>query len=232
MTKVIGICGLIGSGKGTAADYLHQQYQFEKVSFADRLKDGVSAMFGWPRDLLEGDTPESREWRETPDPFWTEESKNFPIGKKYGDITPRLVLQLVGTECMRNGLHEDIWTLLVKQQCDQFREKGVSVVIPDTRFSNEIDLIKRLGGEIWWVRRGDLPEWWDTAIYTNQKMKEGYSPWYKNSRSSLTFMPDTYPNVHISEWNWAMPDAEYDQIIENDGSLEDLYDKVAARLNT
>ena len=52
---IIGICGLIGSGKGTVADVLVDQ-GFTKVSFADKLKDGVSTIFGWDRAMLEGDT--------------------------------------------------------------------------------------------------------------------------------------------------------------------------------
>jgi ferredoxin len=60
---IIGICGLIGSGKGTVADVLVDQ-GFTKVSFADKLKDGVSTIFGWNRAMLEGDTDESRQWRE------------------------------------------------------------------------------------------------------------------------------------------------------------------------
>ena len=46
---IIGICGLIGSGKGTVADILVDEH-FKKISFADKLKDGVSTVFGWDRD--------------------------------------------------------------------------------------------------------------------------------------------------------------------------------------
>jgi dephospho-CoA kinase len=38
---IIGMCGLIGSGKGTVADILIDQYNFKKISFADKLKDAV-----------------------------------------------------------------------------------------------------------------------------------------------------------------------------------------------
>ena len=70
MRQIIGIAGLIGSGKDTVANHLINNHNFTSVKFADKLKDGVAAIFEWPRDLLEGDTDESREWRETPDPFW------------------------------------------------------------------------------------------------------------------------------------------------------------------
>jgi len=49
---IIGVCGLIGSGKGTVADILQNNHNFIKVSFADSLKDCVSVVFGWDRALL------------------------------------------------------------------------------------------------------------------------------------------------------------------------------------
>ena len=42
-------------------------------------------MFGWDREMLEGDTEESRDWREKVDPYWSTETGN--------PITPRLILQ-------------------------------------------------------------------------------------------------------------------------------------------
>ena len=53
---IIGICGLIGSGKDTIADYLVTNYNFKKLSFADKLKDSVATMFDWDRELLDGKT--------------------------------------------------------------------------------------------------------------------------------------------------------------------------------
>ena len=42
---LIGICGLIGSGKGTVADILVRDFKFKKISFADKLKDTVAHLF-------------------------------------------------------------------------------------------------------------------------------------------------------------------------------------------
>ena len=105
---IIGICGLIGSGKGTAADILVDEHGFTKLSFADKLKDGVATIFGWDRAMLEGDTDESRQWRELKDDFWSNETKM--------EVTPRLVLQLFGTDCMRNGFDDGIWVSTIKKK--------------------------------------------------------------------------------------------------------------------
>lgn len=71
---VVGICGLIGNGKGTVGDILVKERGFQKLSFADKLKDAVAVMFDWDREMLEGITDESRAWREQPDEFWTAET--------------------------------------------------------------------------------------------------------------------------------------------------------------
>ena len=46
---IIGVCGLIGAGKDTIADYLVNIHQFRRESFANTLKDAVSSEFGWDR---------------------------------------------------------------------------------------------------------------------------------------------------------------------------------------
>ena len=148
MQKIIGIAGLIGSGKDTVATHLINNHNFTSVKFADKLKDGVSAIFEWPRDLLEGDTKESREWRETPDPFWTKE-----LGM---DITPRYVLQKFGTE-VRDGFHIYTWTILLKKTIVE--NPNTNYVIADVRFTHEDKLIKELGGNMWRVTRGPDPDW-------------------------------------------------------------------------
>jgi hypothetical protein len=184
---IIGICGLIGSGKGTVADILEQDQGFIKVSFADSLKDAVTAVFGWPRHLLEGDTDESREWREQVDPWWATR-----LGMP--DLTPRLILQLWGTEVCRLGFHDDIWIASMERKLDS----NVNYVIPDTRFPNEIALIKKLGGQVWHVERGSRPSWFD-------QYKLGGSP------------PS---NIHASEWAWVR--SKFEHTIENNGTVDQL----------
>jgi hypothetical protein len=69
--RIVVLQGLIGSGKDSTARYLLQKYGGVKMSFASTLKDVVSVLFDWDRNLLEGDTEESREWRETIDEWWS-----------------------------------------------------------------------------------------------------------------------------------------------------------------
>jgi len=205
---IIGITGLIGSGKGTVADILVEEHNYIKLSFADKLKDGVATVFGWERSMLEGDSVESREWRETVDEFWTNETGR--------EITPRLVLQEFGTDCMRNGFYDGVWVSLVKQEI--LNHAQTKYIIPDVRFKNEIKVIKELGGEIWNIRRGELPEWWGTAILDN--------------RTNSTFMKDNHPEVHQSEWRWISTNDTFDKILYNDDSIKALYSKVSAELST
>jgi hypothetical protein len=154
--------------------------------------------------MLEGETLESREFRETPDIFWS---------KKTGipNFTPRLALQLMGTDVMRNHFHQDIWIDSLEYR---LRSKSANrcVVISDARFRNELDLIKNLGGKIIWVQRGEMPEWYDTAKTAH------------NNAISRKIMETKYRDVHESEWNWAGYPVDY--IIKNDSSLEDLYTDV------
>tara|TARA_B110000285_G_C15129693_1_gene622703 strand:- start:467 stop:1159 length:693 start_codon:yes stop_codon:yes gene_type:complete len=212
---IIGICGLIGSGKGTVADFLVEQQGFTKLSFADKLKDGVASVFGWDREMLEGNTTGSREWREKVDPYWSTETGS--------PVTPRLVLQLFGTDCMRNGFYDGIWVSLVKKQL--LDNPTGKFVIPDVRFENEANMIKSIGGELWRAKRGDDPEWWPIAQtqlrQQNQKKKT-------NSIVVAHKMEDQYPDVHISEWAWC--NVEFDATIENNGTVEFLKNRVLNHL--
>lgn len=193
---IIGVCGLIGSGKGTVADMLVAEHGFVKVSFADKLKDAVSEMFDWPRDMVEGDTNESREWREKVDEFWTKET-----GRQ---ITPRLVLQEFGTECMRQGFYDGIWVSLVKKRI--LDNPTTNFVVPDTRFPNEIKMIQELGGKVWWVRREQLPGW------------------FVDYRISAVEPND----IHSSEWAWGR--TSFDEIIDNNETVTELRNQVVDRL--
>ena len=201
---IIGICGFIGSGKDTVADYLVNFHEFRRESFANTLKDAVAAVFGWDRTMLEGRTKEAREWREQVDFWWSNR-----LGRQ---ITPRWVLQYWGTEVCRKGFHDDIWIASLE---NKLRTSKDSVVISDCRFPNEIDSIRKAGGEIIWVKRGELPSWYNLAIDANKGI-------------NLAFQELKRLGIHASETAWV--GTEFDHEIDNNGSIDDLYKQVQALL--
>ena len=198
---IVGICGLIGSGKDTIADYLVNFHEFRRESFANTLKDAVSSVFGWDRTMLEGRTKEAREWREEVDHWWADRL-DMPT------LTPRWVLQYWGTEVCRKGFHDDIWIASLENKLRNSRDH---VVISDCRFPNEISSIRNTGGKIIWVRRGELPDWYDLAIEANKN-------------NNLAIQELKLRKIHASETAWIGTD--FDEIIYNDGSINDLYQQV------
>lgn len=199
---IIGVCGFIGSGKDTVADYLVNFHEFRRDSFANSLKDAVSSVFGWDRTLLEGRTKEAREWREQIDPWWAERLA-MPT------LTPRWVLQYWGTEVCRQGFHDDIWVASVENKLRQTKD---NIVISDVRFPNEVTAIKNSGGLVVRVVRGQEPAWLRVA----QSACAG-------DNKSIRLMNDEF-KVHASEWAWL--GTEFDVVVDNNGSIDGLYTQV------
>lgn len=198
MKKIIGITGSAGSGKDTIGDILVRNLpNWEKVSFAGHLKDVTALLFGFDRKMLAGETPEDRQIREQPDPYWSEK-----MGK---DFTPRFALQFFGTNLLRNQLHQNIWVDCLEKK---ILESDKNIVITDVRFPNEIDMIKSIGGEVWRVERGTLPNWWEKAIYYNTK-------------PNTLDVPPELKNVHESEWRWIGYDNP-SHVFHNNQTIEDL----------
>lgn len=207
---IIGITGFIGSGKDTAANFLVAQHGFKRDSFAGALKDAVASVFGWDRELLEGLTSEARAWREQVDPWW---SKRL----KMPHLTPRWVLQYWGTDVCRYGFHDDIWIAALE---NRLRHRTGNTVISDVRFPNEITAIRKAGGIVVWVQRGELPEWYDCALRENTTHED--EQWLLEDAHQL--MPQKYPKVHKSEWAWI--GTHFNDVIDNNGTVEQLYETI------
>ena len=196
---IVGVLGFMSSGKGTVGEILAEGMGFVPLSFADSLKNSVSAIFGWDRALLEGDTKESREFRETVDSFW---SKKFSK-----DITPRYILQQFGTEVCRNNLLDSIWVDSLERKILQHE----NVVITDVRFNNEIEFLKNLGATLIQVNRDvAMPHWYDVYSIEDAEYFEDYA---------------NKQGIHRSEYEW-LGNPNIDHIIENNGSFRDLELKV------
>ena len=142
---IIGLVGYIGAGKGTVRDILVRNHGYHGFAFADALKDAVATIFTWPRGLLEGDSNASRAFRERVDVWWS---------NKLGyEVTPRLILQKMGTEACRQNISDNIWISALEKRIQGYDD----VVITDVRFPNEIAFVRSVGGVIVRVKRGADP---------------------------------------------------------------------------
>ena len=186
--KIIAICGFQGSGKDTLANILIKKYGYKKLSFGGTVKDVASIIFNWDRKMLEGDSKESREWREKVDDWW---SKKLEIK----NLTPRYILQQIGTDLFRNNFHKDIWINCLEKKLIDYDK----VVITDCRFPNELKILNKYNATIIQIYRGNLPEWFnDVKLGKKDPPKE----------------------LHESETSWIKESSNYN--ILNNGTIEEL----------
>ena len=134
MTNLIGITGKLNSGKDTVAQMIKEVsgVEYETKRYADPLKDMVCTLLGVNRETLE-----DRTFKETVVPW---------LGK-----TPRYLMQTMGTEWGRNLVNDEIWLSAM------FKDYSAETnwVVPDVRFVNEADSIRKRGGIIIEVRRDE-----------------------------------------------------------------------------
>lgn len=122
--KIIAITGLKRSGKDTLADYIVEKYGFTKVKIADPLKDICKQLFGLTDSQVETDE------KEVVDANW--------------GVTPRQILQFVGTEMFQWKLQElmpDIGRAFWMRQLLQTHTND-NIVISDMRFVHEYNILK------------------------------------------------------------------------------------------
>lgn len=171
--KIITISGKAGAGKDTFARLLQKQlslfdYKTLIVHYADKLKFVCERYYGWD-------------------------------GKK--DEAGRKLLQKVGTELYRENLWEDYWVYGVALDLKMMEVAGVMpdfVLIPDTRFPNEIEVMEDVFGE-------------GSVIAVNVTRD--------------TQLLDGEAAQHSSET--AMDDYQFSIVIENNSTLEALEEKAA-----
>lgn len=132
--KLIGLTGKARSGKDTVGAYLCKQRGFVRTAFADPVKEAVRYIFGLS-------------YKQT----WGDELKEVPV-EPWG-ITPRRMMQLLGTECVKPHFGDDIWCKRWKLTYDQL--DGDNVVVTDVRFDHEAAFLRNLGAIIVEVYRGE-----------------------------------------------------------------------------
>lgn len=159
---IIGLSGYARSGKDTVAGMLMGIHGYERVAFADKIKDLL-----WEMDplIMHGDIP-----------FRLQdiiESKGWETAKtEYPEV--RRLLQDLGVGG-RKLLDDSVW---ITSALRQFGETD-KIVVTDVRFKNEATMIKLLGGQVWRINRinvgpandhiseHDLDDWEFDGVITN-----------------------------------------------------------------
>jgi hypothetical protein len=255
---IIGVNGKIGSGKDTVGKIIqglivakehnvlnpnfewiekyHINSSFEIKKFAGKLKQTASLLTGIPIEKFE-----DQEFKKT----YLGEEWNSPYNIPFsgpdfvehdGGMTVRTLLQKLGTEAMRDGLHENVWVnalfadyRIIPAKFKDLKE-GEDIltkeweypkwIITDMRFPNEMKAVKeRKGITIRVVREHDIkvqhsgdPDDFHIEKFDNTNPKH------------VALKLGQLLNLHPSET--ALDDAEFDYEIINDGTIEDLIEKV------
>ncbi len=131
---LIGLSGKKYSGKTTAANYL-EGHGFIPLAFADPLKAAAREIFDLSNEETNG------ELKEEVNPYW--------------GVTPRQLLQRMGTEAMRGTFGPDIWIKALFAKVDRYQSTGLQpdFVVSDVRFKNEADAIRARGGYVVRIER-------------------------------------------------------------------------------
>jgi len=141
MGIVIGLAGRKQSGKSTLARRLVDFHAFNEIALADPIR--------WMLEPLIDSTSQSTfgDWYEH---LYLDKEK--PIAELYG-LSGRFLMQQLGTEWGRKCIHPDLWVDITLKRIEQ-SPSGLNWVIPDVRFKNEVDRIRKAGGFTIWVERG------------------------------------------------------------------------------
>lgn len=154
MPKLIGICGRIGAGKTTFANYLIEE-GFEEITFAQPVKKIVEIVYGFDYDILLAKTQSTRQKRDE---------------LIIDGYNARTRMEQVGT--MFRNVEPNTWINVAKRKINELYTKGKNIIVTDCRYKNEIDAIRKLGGKIIVIYRND-----DDLIITNDDKKSHPSRW-------------------------------------------------------
>lgn len=177
------------SGKSTVAEGLMRQ-RYTRVPFAETVKDMVDLLLhtlGYTNDVR------CRM-------LW-HDMKAYPLPELDG-VTPRELLQTLGTDWGRNMVHPDLWVRLGMAKAKRELARGRAVVIDDVRFLNEAEAIRAAGGVMVQIKRnlsqgdplplheseGQLNEYaFDLTILNNQPTAES---WQAKALTALGSLSD------------------------------------------
>lgn len=160
MTKLpnlIGVCGRIGAGKDTFAETISRYYGYKHIAFSDPLYGMLKDLNPWiqiTRKMLDGMTEEERgdlyrhahalliRYKTLLHLFGLDRTKRI-------SSEVRRYFQLLGTECGRDVHGQDCWLRVAERT---MTEDPGNYVITDLRFDNEMNFVKKKGGQIWLIK--------------------------------------------------------------------------------
>lgn len=169
MKPIIAVSGLVedeqgnrgsaGAGKDLVADILVSKHGFVRIALADEMKRIAQRLWDFSGSALWGPSEERNKLDE-----------RYPTPNN-GYLTPRFVLQKLGTEVGRS-IDPDVWVRHAVNMSKSVLEQGFvysalegvrvrgeyerraqGVVISDLRYPNEMKLIRKAGGQIWRKKR-------------------------------------------------------------------------------
>ena len=198
---IIGILGKKGAGKDTVAKILKSS-GFYDVKFAGNLKTACKNIFSFTEEQVNGSE------KETIDDFWK--------------VTPREIMQFFGTDLMRDqigvvvpGIDKNIWVKCIERQIINLQKTSGTdnFTVSDVRFENEVDFIHRMGGLIIKIDRTSR----------DGTSRDGTRP--DDNRNGNHNESNTGFTGHSSE-NEMQNITNYDYLVINDGTIEDLQSKI------
>jgi hypothetical protein len=145
--NIIGLTGFAQHGKNTVAE-VFEGLGYRPKAFADALREmarRLNPVITWSSGVVDGKTyTQVKRYAELVDEVGYEEAKKHAEARR--------VLQVLGTECVRDIIGENSWVHALTRQLFP----GEKYVITDVRFPNEARAVASLGGEVWRVHRPDF----------------------------------------------------------------------------
>jgi hypothetical protein len=142
---LIALSGYAGAGKDSFADVLVEDHGFKRYAWADTLRlaaEALNPIVGWDEDAGSGPI----RYKDALDTVGYVRAKEL-----YPEF--REVLQKLGTEVGRNLIDENVWVDATLARVERECGEGEDIVFTDTRFPNEADAVRQMGGHVVRVQR-------------------------------------------------------------------------------
>ena len=144
--KLVGLTGYAGSGKDTFAKSLRLRGAYERVGFADAVKEMALVLDPWIIvPSAHGGQHDFELLSQVVRRLGWDEAKKIANVRSY--------LQKLGTDAVREIINKDAWVMAAQGKIWPLITEGTNVVVTDVRFQNEADLIRSWGGKVFRVER-------------------------------------------------------------------------------